>query len=213
MPGFEVHWPRDATEWAAWASIAVALATVALAFATFRLARATRVIATSAADELRSERQRARDSAEPSIHWEVLEYSQDRITAAEFPFSALMICKATNYGGPAIMGRVEVLAGHGRAITPGRLLPTFGTFELEVTMEIPPTDRYIAQRSQIVVIARPVAISEWKRHEATVLVRGPRRLDSSAEIDAEATSTPLPPAETDEEVDLAILEPEPQKRR
>jgi hypothetical protein len=40
--GLELHWPRDATEWAAWASIAVALATVALALATFRLSRTTR---------------------------------------------------------------------------------------------------------------------------------------------------------------------------
>ncbi len=43
--GLELHWPRDATEWAAWASIAVAVATAALAFATRALASKTSDVA------------------------------------------------------------------------------------------------------------------------------------------------------------------------
>lgn len=35
----EIHWPRDAVEWAAWANIAVAIGTTLLSLATVRLAR------------------------------------------------------------------------------------------------------------------------------------------------------------------------------
>jgi hypothetical protein len=184
-----------------------------LAWVTRDMARATKAIATTSAEEARAERQRLREAAEPSIHWEVLEYSQDRTSAEEFPFTALMVCRATNYGGPATIGRVEVPGGNGRVITPDRLLPTLGIHDLEVTMDIQATAGYITQRCKIVVVARPVAFAEWRRHEAVVLVRGPNRLESSGEIDTGATSAPLPPPETDHEVDLAILEPEPLKRR
>ena len=185
-----------------------------LAWVTRDMARATKAIATTSADEAHNERQRIREAAEPIIQWDVLEYSQDRHFLPDFPFTALMMCRGTNIGGPAIIGRIEVPGGHGRPARVGRLLPSSGTCELEVSMEVTtPTDGYIKQRCKIVVIARPVQFPEWRRHETTILVRGPSRLESSGEVDVEATPSPLPPRETNDEIDLATLEPEHLKRR
>jgi hypothetical protein len=100
---------------------------------------------------------------------------------------------------------------------PGRLLPTLGTYGLEVTMDIaaPPADKWIEQRCKIVLVARPMQLPEWRTHETTLVVRGPDRLQSSGEVDASVTPAGLPPYQgpPNDEVELATLEPEHLKRR